>query len=262
MGLGLGSAMQFVSDFEDDPTRGYTFIFGGENTGTSSLAYSIVDIIPEGKKVYVLMTEPAHNVTGIIKKSYRQQYDAGKFQLPATKDGKTLSIVDYTQFVAFQEALLNAKDVGAVVIDATDSLVGILYKEFAKNTNNIQGIWTSTYDAIRDFFFEINSVLIGVPVIVITKERDDAVYGKNERGGLKITPVLDEDGNQVVVPNIGKKMLRYASIRVRLYEKGKYIAMKTKGDVEESEKFEFRKDKNHKLTGILLPELFAKEKVD
>jgi len=261
MSLGLGSAIRLVSTFEDDPSRGFTFIFGDENTGTSSLAYSIVDVIAEDKKVYVLPTEPPHNITGIIKKSFKTQYEAGKFVIPVNKAGESIPIGSFEQFTSWKEMLLGAKDVGAIVIDALDSVVAMLYKFFEGTTHDIQKIWTETYDAVRDLFLDINTKMTGIPVIVITKEKADAIYS-SKGGKKKITPVLNEDGTPVIVPNIGKKVLRWASIRVRLTKKGHYIAMKTKGDIEEQDEFFFTKEEGtHKLTGTLLPQLFDFEKV-
>ena len=100
-------SIDLSSSFTDDPAQSFIFIFGAEGSGTTTLALSIVDVIDEDKKVYILNTEPPHNETGIITKHYAKEHADARFILPAKKGtDMAIPITSRSEYYMFRDKAL------------------------------------------------------------------------------------------------------------------------------------------------------------
>lgn len=257
----LIKSIDLVDEFDDDPSKSFIFIYGDEGSSTTSLAMSISEAIDPQKKVYVLNTEAPHNETGIIKKHFPEGYDNGRFVLPASKEtGSIIPITSRDEFYNFTEKMEAADDVGAVVVDAIDTLRLILFSDYAKNINFLMTAWVEADNDIIDFFMK--SLKKQVPIVIVMKEKEKTEV--TNKGKIEVKRFEDEDGNPVIIPTVdNKRIQRWASIRIKTLDIGKYEVMKSKGEVEKGAVFDFTWDKKTKEKGgVWLPNLLELMEVD
>ena len=74
--------LRLGTQFVDDPSKGFIFIYGKEGGTTTTLANSIIKMLPEDKKIYTLLTEPPHNATGPLIKHFPKEWQNDRFVLP------------------------------------------------------------------------------------------------------------------------------------------------------------------------------------
>jgi hypothetical protein len=243
-------SIDLSSSFNDDPSQSFIFIFGREGSSTTTLALSIVSIIEEGKKVYILNTEPPHNETGIIMKHYAEEHADGRFILPAKKGtDRVIPITSRSEYYMFRDKALADENIGAFIIDAIDTLRLMLFGEFAKNIKFQMKAWMDADQEIIKLFMMLLERQI--PVVVILKEKEKTIVTQTSEG-VNVTKTGE------IVPTLdNERIQRWASIRLQTTDIGKYTVVKTKGAVETGTEFEFLTDGKVK-TGIWLPELLAK----
>jgi hypothetical protein len=262
---------------EDDPTKSMLMIYGKENGGTTTLASSIIDVIDPEKKIYVLLTEMPHNVTGILNKHYNKEFKEGRFILPTVQHGERTfarPVSSQSDFIQWKNAMirknsdgsydLRKEDCGCIIVDALDTLREILYSYYlAKNPKK----GTINYaeadnDIINQLFLPLS--FQNIPIIVILKHKPKTDWISDEKTGalLRVEKIKNEDGTQKIVPTIdGEKIMRWTTIRLWCEnEAGSYEIMKTKGHVEEGEVFSFgfKKGSKTEKTGVWLKQLFEK----
>ena len=244
MSLKEKMASRIASDYYTDPLKGFVFIYGEENTTTTTLALSIVKALPPDKKAYVLLTEPPYNVTGIIEKHYKEFEDRFVF---TTYKGTVMPVTTYTDYEKFLDEYVSSKDGGALIVDAIDTLVNVLFMKYEKENKLLMDAWGKTYgDIIKNLFMRVNS--LGRPTVIVMKEKEKIIV---ERVGRKVEVTSTGE----IVPTLSSERIqRWATTRLRMLKKGHYVVMKSKGRVKEGEKFKF----NEKLEGVLLPELLKK----
>ncbi len=243
-------SIDLSSSFNDDPSQSFIFIFGKEGTSTTTLALSIVSIVEEDKKVYILNTEPPHNETGIIMKHYAEEHADGRFILPAKKGtDRVIPITSRSEYYMFRDKALADENIGAFIIDAIDTLRLMLFGEFSKNNKFAMKAWMDADQEIIKLF----TMLLGksIPVVVILKEKEKTIVTQTSEG-VNVTKTGE------IVPTLdNERIQRWASIRLQTTEIGKYTVVKTKGAVETGTEFVFLIDEKIK-TGVWLPELLAK----
>jgi hypothetical protein len=262
LGGKLFDGIKLTPDLIDDPLKSFVYIFGDEDSGTTTLAMSIVGVLPKPeedrdktKKVYVLVTEPPHNETGPILKHYKLEVGKGRFVLPTDMKGNIVPITSREQFILFCDALMNQSDVGAVVIDALDSLVLMLFGHHSKKTKFKMDAWGSAADDIIQKLF-MPLLKLHVPVVLVTKEKDHKDVKKNLATGK--VEVIDHE--EVISTVSNKRILRWGSIRIRTLGIGNYTITKTKGKIAVGAKFKCHFE-GLVRKGTWLPELLNQMKV-
>lgn len=257
----LIKSIDLVNEFEDDPKRSFIFIYGDEGSSTSTLAMSISEAIDSDKKVYVLNTEAPHNETGIIKKHFPDGYTSGQFVLPASKDnGMVIPITSRDEFYNFVDKAVKDDNLGAVVVDAIDTLRLILFSDYSKNLRFTMMAWVKADNDIIDFFMKMLKKQI--PVVVVMKEKEKTEV--DDAGGVSVTKIKDENGDPVIIPTVdNKRIQRWASIRIKTIDIGHYKVMKSKGSVERGTEFKFTwNSKTKEKGGTWLPQLFDEMEVN
>lgn len=266
-------------DFVDDPALSMFMIYGKEDSGTTSLALSILDVIPKDKKVYTLLTEMPHNFSGPYKRHYRADYDKHRVVLPIAinADGKNVPrpISSFKDFMMWRQGLirvnadqsydLKAEDCGALIVDALDTLRNIFkarHDRLSPNAGSLNYV-PADNDIIDQLFLPFS--LQGIPIVVILKHKQDTTWHndpENPNKLLKVEKHMNKDGSPKMVPTIdGDKVMRWGTIRLwTMDEVGTYEVMKSKGAVDEGERLTFGfKDKAKKIrTGTWLKELIKK----
>lgn len=247
-------SIDLSSTFINDPAQSFIFIFGAEGSSTTTLALSIVDVIDENKKVYILNTEPPHNETGIIMKHYANEHANGRFVLPAKKGtNMAIPITSRSEFYMFRDKALASEDIGAFVIDAIDTLRLMLFGEFAKNIKFQMKAWMDADQEIIKLFMMLLEKQI--PVIIVLKEKEKTIVTQTSEG-VSVTKTGE------IVPTLDNaRIQRWASIRLQTNKIGKYTVVKTKGAVDIGTEFEFKYDKiTGEKTGVWISQLLAKMK--
>lgn len=245
-------SIDLSSTFVDDPAQSFIFIFGKEGSGTTTLALSIVDIIEEGKQIYILNTEPPHNETGIIMKHYAEEHANGRFILPAKKGtDMVIPITSRSEYYMFRDKALADEDIGAFIIDAIDTLRLMLFGEFSKNQKFGMKAWMDADQEIIKLFMMLLEKQI--PVIIILKEKEKTIVTQTSEG-INVTKTGE------IVPTLdNERIQRWASIRLQTTNIGKYTVVKTKGAVDIGTEFEFKYDKiTGEKTGTWISQLLAK----
>jgi hypothetical protein len=255
----LVSTDEYSAEWDDDPLKSIIMIYGQEDGGTTSLACSIVDAIDAnselaGKKVYVLLTEMAHNFSGIVKKHFPSYQTANRFVLPTMEYGgkivpRTIStreeFLDWCAFIGTQ------KDMGGIIVDALDTLRDILFMYYFEKYPGKENMNYTSADAdLRNMFF-LKVVNLQIPVVVIAKHKEEVIYHTE---GKKL---LDIEKTGKIVPTIaGQRLLRWTTIRLWCEEVGQYTVFKAKGPVETGMEFSFGFGaQKHIRTGTWLPQL-------
>jgi hypothetical protein len=245
-------SIDLSNSFNDDPSQSFIFIFGREGTSTTTLALSIVDIIEEDKKIYVLNTEPPHNETGIIMKHYAKEHADGRFILPAKKGTQqVIPITSRSEYYIFRDKALADENIGAFIIDAIDTLRLMLFGEFSKKNKFAMKAWMDADQEIIKLFMMLLEKQI--PVIVILKEKEKTIVTQTSEG-VNVTKTGE------IVPTLdNERIQRWASIRLQTTEIGSYTVVKTKGavDINTEFKFVYNKETNER-TGVWIPQLLAK----
>lgn len=244
-------SIDLSSTFNDDPAQSFIFIYGAEGSSTTTLALSIVDLVDEDKKIYILNTEPPHNETGIIMKHYTKEQKEGKFILPVKQNSEmVIPITSRSEYYKFRDKSLADEEMGAFVIDAIDTLRLMLFGEYSKKNKFQMKAWMDADQEIIKLFMMLLEKQI--PVIVILKEKEKTIVTQTSEG-VNVTKTGE------IVPTLdNERIQRWASIRLYTPEIGKYEVVKTKGAVEKGQTFEFIYDKNTgEKKGVWLPQLLA-----
>lgn len=231
----------FASNYSFDPKRGFVFIYGEENSTTTTLGLSVVKAIPKDKKVYVLLTEPPFNTIGIIYKHYSDYTDRFVFMTEGEEPVPVMTKEDYQRFI---DKYVADPDGGALIVDALDTLVTVVFSYYEPKNKFLMDAWGKTYgDLIKNLFLKVNT--LGRPTVIITKEKEEAIV-KRVGGELSVK----KTGN--VLPTVSTdRIQRWATTRLRMLDKGKYEVVKSKGKVEEGSVFTFAED----MSGTMLPQL-------
>jgi hypothetical protein len=220
-----------------------------------------VKMLPTDKKVYTLLTEPPHNATGPLIKHFPEEWNADRFVLPLADDGShVFPVTTRAEVLAFSPAVRSKGDAGAVIIDAMDTLRLILFKHHLKKQISYKAWGDADNDIIHHVFLEF--VAMDLPVIVIMKEKEETIVQSTDGKIDKI----EKTGE--IVPSFDKeKILRWASIKLHVLRKGRFEVTKTKGMVEEGEKFTYgfktegKKKLYDQFEGTWLPDLLRLMKV-
>ncbi len=253
--------LRMGTQFVDDPSKGFIFIYGKEGGTTTTLANSIVKMLPDHLKVYTLLTEPPHNATAPVKKHFPKEWEKDRFVLPMSEDGThVFPITTRAEIVMFPNLVRRNGDAGAIIIDALDTLRLILFKHHSAKQISLKAWGDADNDIVNELFLEF--VTMDVPIIVIMKEKEET---KVESSGGKLIS-MEKTGD--IVPSFDKaRILRWASMKFHVLRKGRFEVTKTKGMVEEGEKFNYgfkTKDKKNlydQLEGTWLPEILRLMKV-
>jgi hypothetical protein len=253
--------LRLGTQFVDDPTKGFIFVYGAEGGTTTTFANSIVKMLPADKKVYVLLTEPPHNATAPIKKHFPKEWQNDRFVLPMGEDGHSVfPVTTKAEILLYPSAVRKAGDAGAIIIDALDTLRLILFKHYESKEISFKAWGDADNDIVRMF---LDFVTMDVPIIVIMKEKEETVVKAS--GGKIIS--IDKTGE--IVPSFDKaKILRWASMKFHILRKGRFEVTKTKGMIEEGEKFSYtfktegKKNLYDQLTGTWLPDILRMMKVE
>jgi hypothetical protein len=216
-----------VDSFEDDVLKSILFIYGDEGTGTTTLAMSMVDVVDSDKKIYVLVTEPMHNETGIIHHHFGDEMEAGRFVLPSDSEGNPVTLIDKASILSFVTKAKSADDIGCLVIDALDTVRVILAE--SSNSNFAMKQWSDANTFIIKTILKPMTEL-GIPVVGVMKEKE----------AIKVNPDNSVTKLGYIEPNISSpKIQRWCSFRLRCTKVGEYEVMKSKGGLEKGDRLKF-----------------------
>lgn len=269
----LAKTIEMSGEFEDDPSLSMFMIYGKEGGGTTSLALSILEVIPEDKKVYTLLTEMPHNFSGVLAKHFPVDHMAQRVVVPTTEshDGTRVPrpISSLTDFMMWRREMIQVRedgsfhlkkdDCGALLVDALDTLRNIFkahYDQKAPNKGSLNYV-DADNDIIDKLFLPFS--FQGIPIVVILKHKQETDWINDDFGNLmKVERHKNPDGSPKMVPTIdGDKIMRWGTIRLWCKDKvGTYEVMKTKGMVDEGTILNYGYDGHpSNRTGVWLKEL-------
>ncbi len=232
-------------EFDDNPLKSIVYIYGDEGLSTTTLALSVVDTIPDDKRVYIMSTEPPHNETGIIKKHFMEQYNKGKFVLPIDKKtGDVMTLTEKSGMISFLEKTFAADDCGVLVIDALDSVRAALFMDGAMKFG--MKAWSNADDFIVENII-LKVLEKGIPMVAVMKEKEDIIVNADS----SITKLGK------IVPMVkGTRIQRWASTRLRCIKIGEFEVMKSKGNLNKAERKKFKWSKKTGNTGFWMSSIY------
>jgi hypothetical protein len=251
--INIPKKMSMSDNWENRPEMGFTLIYGKENGGTTTLSLSIVETetlkINNDKNVYVLLTEPAHNFTGPIKKHFPEY--SKRFIMPVDENNDITPITSHSELTSWIKTISNKNDVGAVIIDAIDTIRNMLYLHYLFLSPE-RGAMNYTFvdNDLMGLFLKLQG--LHIPVVMIMKQKDETEWVFD---GPRIKEIV-KTGK--IVPSVNtEKILRWSTTRIWCIKIGEYQIVKTKSSYSTEKINVFGFDgSTSKRTGIWLPELF------